>query len=107
MKLKIYFIIIISFFLINFSYSLVEGYNLANTLSYAGKSFSSLINPDYISYEKAMREYISSRIERRFGIKLDPNKYSAFDLLEIESLFKCKKSSESLQNFLNMFPKTY
>jgi hypothetical protein len=45
------------------------------------------------------------RISKQFGIALDPKNYSGFDLLEIESLFKCKKSGEPFDIFLKMFPK--
>jgi hypothetical protein len=45
------------------------------------------------------------RIDKEFGIALDPKKYSGFDLLEIEALFKCKKSNEPYDIFLKPFPK--
>jgi len=45
------------------------------------------------------------RISNRFGIALDPKIYSGFDLLEIEALFKCKKSEEPFDLFLKMVPK--
>jgi hypothetical protein len=45
------------------------------------------------------------RINKQFGVALDAKAYSGFDLLEIESLFKCKKSGEPFDMFLKMFPK--
>jgi hypothetical protein len=45
------------------------------------------------------------RINKQFGVALDAKAYSGFDLLEIESLFKCKKSGEPFDTFLKMFPK--
>jgi hypothetical protein len=45
------------------------------------------------------------RINKQFGVTLDLKTYSGFDLLEIESLLKCKKSNEPFDMFLKMFPK--
>jgi hypothetical protein len=70
-----------------------------------GKSFKGFEDPEYLSYDQALREYLIKRIDQRFGIALDPKKYSGFDLLEIEALFKCKKSNEPYDIFLRMFPK--
>jgi hypothetical protein len=44
-------------------------------------------------------------MSKRFGITLDPKTYSGFDLLEIESLFRCKKSDEPFDMFLKKLPK--
>jgi len=74
---------------------------------YNGKSFKGFQDPEYISYDQALREYLVKRIHQDFGIALDPKKYSGFDLLEIEALFKCKKSNESYESFLKMFPKRW
>ncbi len=73
--------------------------------AYDGKTFTGFQDPDYLSYDQALREYLVKRIDQRFGIVLDPKKYSGFELLEIEALFKCKKSNESYDIFLRMFPK--
>ena len=73
--------------------------------AYDGKTFTGFQDPDYLSYDQALREYLVKRIDQRFGIALDPKKYSGFELLEIEALFKCKKSNESYDIFLRMFPK--
>jgi hypothetical protein len=70
-----------------------------------GKSFKGFEDPEYLSYDQALREYLVKRIDQKFGIALDPKKYSGFDLLEIEALFKCKKSNEPFDMFLKMFPK--
>jgi hypothetical protein len=75
--------------------------------AYDGKSFKGFQDPEYISYDQALREYLVKRIQQDFGIALDPKKYSGFDLLEIEALFKCKKSAESYERFLKMFPKRW
>jgi hypothetical protein len=73
--------------------------------AYDGKSFAGFQDPEYLSYEQALGEYLVKRIGQAFGIALDPKKYSSFDLLEIEALFKCKKSNEPYDIFLKMFPK--
>jgi len=73
--------------------------------AYDGKTFTGFQNPEYLSYDQALREYLVKRIDQRFGIILDPRKYSGFELLEIEALFKCKKSNEPFDMFLKMFPK--
>ena len=73
--------------------------------AYDGKTFTGFQDPEYISYDQALREYLVKRIAQEFGIVLDPNKYSGFDLLEIEALFKIKKPNESFDMFLGMFPK--
>ena len=72
-----------------------------------GKSFKGFEDPEYLSYDQALREYLVKRIDQKFGIALDPKKYSGFDLLEIEALFKCKKSNELYDIFLRMFPKRW
>jgi hypothetical protein len=74
-------------------------------LAYDGKTFAGFQDPEYISYDQALREYLVKRIDKEFGITLDPKKYSGFDLLEIEALFKFKKSKESFDTILKMFPK--
>ena len=74
-------------------------------LVYEGKTFSGFQDLDYVFYDQALREYLVKRIHQEFGIALDPKKYSGFDLLEIEALFKCKKPNESYDSFLKMFPK--
>jgi hypothetical protein len=77
----------------------------ARLASYDGKSYTGLQDPEYVSYDQALREYLVKRIDKEFGIALDPKKYSGFDLLEIEALFKCKKSNEPYDMFLKEFPK--
>jgi hypothetical protein len=74
-------------------------------LDYAGKSYTDAQDPSYLNYDLALREYMVNRINKQFGIALNPKDYSGFDLLEIESLFKCKKSGEPFDIFLKMFPK--
>jgi hypothetical protein len=74
-------------------------------LDYAGKSYTGGQDPSYLNYDLALREYMVDRIKKQFGIALNPKNYSGFDLLEIEALFKCKKSEEPFDIFLKMFPK--
>ena len=75
-------------------------------LDYAGKSYTGAQDSSYLNYDLALREYMVYRINKHFGITLDPKIYSGFDLLEIEALFKCKKKEEPFNIFLNMFPKS-
>ncbi len=77
----------------------------ARVATFDGKSFAGFQDPEYVSYDQALREYLVKRIDKEFGIALDPKKYSGFDLLEIEALFKCKKSNEPYDMFLKEFPK--
>lgn len=72
---------------------------------HAGKSYSGTQDPSYLNYDSVLRKHMIDRIRKRFGVVLDPKIYSGFDLLEIEALFKCKKSEESFDLFLKMFPR--
>jgi len=74
-------------------------------LDHAGKSYSGPQDPSYLDYDLALRKYVADRIFKRFGVALDPKNYSGFDLLDIEALFKCKKSEEPFDLFLKMFAK--
>jgi hypothetical protein len=74
-------------------------------LPYDGKSYGGPQDPNYIDYDSALRDYMVKRIKQKFGVALDPKKYSGFDLLEIESFFECKKSEEPYDLFLKMFPR--
>ena len=82
-----------------------DGSLKSRLLDHTGKSYTGTQDPSYITYDLALREYMVDRINKRFGVALDPKTYSGFDLLEIESLFKCKKSDEPFDMFLKMFPK--
>jgi hypothetical protein len=74
-------------------------------LDHVGKSYSGAQDPSYLDYDSALRKYVADRIHKRFGIALDPKSYSGFDLLDIEALFKCKKSEEPFDLFIKMVPK--
>ncbi len=74
-------------------------------MDYAGKTFTGPRDPSYLAYDLVLREYMVDRIKKRFGVTLDPKTYSGFDLLEIESCFRFKKSDEPFEMFLKMFPK--
>lgn len=77
----------------------------SQVLNYVGKTYGGVQDPEYVSYDQALRDYMVKRIKQKFGVELDPKKYSGFDLLEIEAVLKCKKSDEPLDIFLKMFPK--
>ena len=84
-----------------------KGSSLQSQLSdYAGKSYKGAQDPSYLNYDLALREVMVDRIKKQFGIALNPKNYSGFDLLEIEALFKCKKSEEPFEVFLKTFPKS-
>jgi hypothetical protein len=74
-------------------------------LPYDGKAYTGIQDPGYISYDQDLRNYMVKRIKQKFGVDLDPKKYSGFDLLEIESFFECKRSDEPFDLFLKMFPR--
>jgi hypothetical protein len=77
----------------------------SEVLSHAGESYKGVEDPAYISYDQALRAYVVKRIDKEFGIALNPKTYSGFDLLEIEALLKCKKANEPVEDFLKGFPK--
>ena len=102
--LPILAIMFVSFFIASSIYA--KGSSLqSQLLDHVGKSYTGSQDPSYLNYDLALREVIADRINKRFGIALDTKTYSGFDLLEIESLFKCKKTEESFDIFLKMFPK--
>jgi hypothetical protein len=74
-------------------------------LPYDGKAYTGAQDPEYISYDQVLRDYMVKRIKQKFGVDLDPKKYSGFDLLEIEAMLRCRKSEEPLDIFLKIFPK--
>jgi hypothetical protein len=77
----------------------------SEVLNHAGESYKGVEDPAYISYDQALRTYVVERIKKEFGLALDPKTYSGFDLLEIEALLKCKKTGESVEDFLKGFPR--
>ena len=83
----------------------MDGSLKSRFLAHVGKSYTGTQDPSYLTYDLALREYMVDRIKKRFGVALDPKTYSGFDLLEIESLFRFKKSDEPFDMFLKMFPK--
>ena len=108
MKQKLIFMIIFLSLLLDVMTSPVFAKGLATppqVLAYDGKTFTGFQDPEYLSYDQVLREYLVKRIDQEFGIALDPKKYSSFDLLEIEALFKIKKPDESFDNFLRLFPR--
>ena len=99
------FLMISWLFLSSFETSADEVFFDSQLLTQAGKSYGGIQDPEYISYDQALRDYMAKRIKQKFGIELDSKKYSGFDLLEIESFFDCKKSDEPFDLFLKMFPR--
>jgi len=74
-------------------------------LSYAGKEYAGPQDPGYVSYDHTLREYMVAKINKEFGLNLNPQKYTGTDLLEIESLLKFKKAAEPADLFLQEFPR--
>ncbi len=108
MKLKSIFSVSITLLCIWITVSSAQANNVffdPQLQPYDGKAYTGAQDPQYISYDSILREYMAKRIQQEFGIQLDPKKYSGFDLLEIEALLKCKKSEEPSDGILKMFPK--
>jgi hypothetical protein len=82
-----------------------DGQLSSEVLTHAGRSYRSVEDPAYISYDEALRTCVAERIKKEFGVVLDPKTYSGFDLLEIEALLKFKKAAEPVEDFLKGFPK--
>jgi hypothetical protein len=75
----------------------------AEVLVYAGRYFESPSSPDYAPYDQKMSMDVAKRIREKYQVDLDYKLYTAFDLLEIEALLKCKKSDESVESLLRRF----
>jgi len=98
--------ILIVWMIMNVSFAFADGKDLRSQIMiYGGRTFKGMQDPEYISYDLALRDYLVKQIKKRYGLTLDPKTYSGFDLLEIEALLRCKKTSEPLDVFLKMFPK--
>ena len=72
-------------------------------LAYAGRYFVDPSSAEYSSYDRKMSMYVAKRIKDKYHVNLDYESYSAFDLLEIEALLKCKRSDESVKSLLKRF----
>ncbi len=72
-------------------------------LAYAGRYFGDPSSPEYSSYDRKMSMYVAKRIREKYHVDLDYKSYSAFDLLEIEALLKCKRLDESVDSLLTRF----
>ncbi len=73
--------------------------------AYNGKSYKSIQTQNTLPTTRSCGITWSSASDGDLPFSLDSRKYSGFDLLEIEALFKFKKSSESYDLFLKGFPK--
>jgi hypothetical protein len=70
-------------------------------LASEGKTFSGMNDPEFASYDLILREYVARRIQKRYGIRVDPKAYaSGFKILEFESLLKCMKPGETAEQYL-------
>ena len=73
--------------------------------TFAGQYFKSPSSPNYASYDQEMSMHVAQRIKAQYDVDLDYTRYSAFDMLEIEALLKCKKSREPVDSLLEPFKK--
>ena len=70
-------------------------------LANGGKTFSGMNDPGFTSYDLILREYVARRIQKRYGVRVDPKTYaSGFEILEFESLLKCMKPGEPAERYL-------
>ena len=72
-------------------------------LANQGKTFRGTEDPEFVSYDQVLRDYVSKRIQKRYGETFDPKNFSGFDLLEIEAFLKCKKPGEPVGPYLETF----
>ncbi len=72
-------------------------------VAYSGRYFANPSSAEYSSYDRRMSMYVAKRIKEKYDVDLDYESYSAFDLLEIEALLKCKRSDESVESLLKRF----
>ena len=89
----------------SFAADVKEGPLPPRLLADAGKTFTGPKDPQFVSYDLALRDYLVKRINKRFGVALDARSYSGFDLLDIEACLKCKKSNEPVDLYLKAFKK--
>lgn len=71
-------------------------------LAHAGESYTGFQDPAYLAYDTDLRTYMVEQIRKQFGIRLEPKTYSGLKLLEIEALFKCRKSNEPYERLLKI-----
>ena len=104
-RIVLVFLMIPWLFLAAFETNADEVFFTPQLQTHSGKSYGGIEDPEYVTYDSVLRDYMVKRIKQKFGIELDSTKYSGFDLLEIESFFDCKKSDEPFDLFLKMFPR--
>jgi hypothetical protein len=90
----------------SFAADVKDGKVPARLLADAGKTFTGPRDPQFVSYDLALRDYLVKRINKEFGVTLDAKSYSGFDLLDIEACLKCKKSNEPVELYLKAFKKS-
>ena len=103
MKITRFFVTVAGISVVVLVFSLVPAYGQslrAKVLQYAGKTFAGPQDPEFQAYNEALGYYVARRIQKRYGVSIDPKKYSGVQLLEIEAFLKCKKSGEPLGPFL-------
>ena len=75
-------------------------------LANEGKTFRGMNDPEFASYDLILREYVARRIQKRYGVTVDPKAYaSGFEILEVEALLRCKKPGEGADPYLQKMRK--
>jgi hypothetical protein len=105
MKIVAIFLLVLSPGLMFVPFILAKKSPREGITNYAGQYFKNPSSPGYSSYDREMSMCVAQRIKAQYNVDLDYTSYSAFDLLEIEALLKCKKSDESVESLLKPFQK--
>ncbi len=71
---------------------------------YGGMLFAGPSDPEYRSYEQAIKPILLDQIEREYGVVLNGDTLSPEELLEINALLRLKRSDEPVDYILNRFP---
>jgi hypothetical protein len=71
---------------------------------YGGMLFAGPSDPQYRSYEQAIKPILLDQIEREYGVVLNGERLSPEELLEINALLRLKRSDEPVDYILNRFP---
>ncbi len=57
---------------LTFSTTGAKDSSLKTVLAGAGKTYTGREDPEFIAYDKALRDYLAVRIQKKFGIAFDP-----------------------------------
>jgi len=82
-----------------------QGSLRSQLLANQGKTFRGTADPEFVSYDLVLRDYVSKRIQKHYGEIFDPKNFSGFELLEIEAFLKCRKQFEPVMPYLETLRK--